>query len=161
MSGVRVLSDISAERIDAAARIWADATAARDDSPTVAPLDLARPVITAVIESSPGAILLTALERGDVPLGFVVSAPSGHERAELHYLGVSPGAWGRGIGTILLTAFARHLRAAGFALGELWVYRNNYPAVMLYETLGWRFDGPTRVHPRSGRTEVHYTLDLV
>jgi GNAT superfamily N-acetyltransferase len=54
-----------------------------------------------------------------------------------------------------LDELARVLRLRGCTGAELWVYEDNDPAVALYQKLGWRFDGPTRTHPRSGRTERH------
>ncbi|MGH2910417.1 MAG: hypothetical protein ACRDK8_14120, partial [Solirubrobacteraceae bacterium] len=58
---IDVVVDRSDERIDAAAEIWAQATAARDGGVDVAPLSVSRPVIEAVVTSSPRSLLLVAV----------------------------------------------------------------------------------------------------
>lgn len=156
----RVENDASAERLDSAARLWAEATAARDGDPDPGPTEVGRRRITEVLESSPDAILLTALDGDDEPVGFAAVAPAGEKRGELHYVGVKPSMWSRGIGARLLDELALVLRSRGCTHAELWVYEDNPPAVALYEKAGWRLDGPVRTHPRSGRTERHYELEL-
>ncbi|MBQ1075144.1 phosphotransferase [Micromonospora sp. C31] len=53
MGDVRVRPTTDERHIDEAARIWAEATAARDGDTEIAPLRLARPLIEAVLDSAP------------------------------------------------------------------------------------------------------------
>ncbi len=78
--------------LDAAAQIWAEATSARDGDEDVPPLEISRPIIKHVLESSPRAFLLVALGDYGEAAGFAVIAPDSGEAslAELHYIGVSP-----------------------------------------------------------------------
>ncbi|MCL7456842.1 GNAT family N-acetyltransferase [Micromonospora sp. MSM11] len=160
MSDVRVRPATHERHIDEAARIWAEATAARDGDTEVAPLRLARPLIQAVLDGTPRSLLLVALDAGRV-VGFaaVEPVPTDGSTAEIRYLGVEPAAWGRGVGRQLLRAAPAHLAAAGFARAELGVYVDNPRAVSLYEAAGWLPHGEAVPHPRSGRLEQRYRLD--
>jgi ribosomal protein S18 acetylase RimI-like enzyme len=148
--------------IDEAATIWAETTATRDGKAEIAPLDLARPVIRAVVDNSPRSLLLVALDADDRVVGFAAVEPGSpaESTAELRYLGVRPTSWGRGVGRQLLRALPSHLAAAGFVCGELAVYTDNHRAVKLYEGLGWVPYGEAAPHPRSGRLEQRYRLDF-
>ena len=131
MPVVRVVVAEAGEYVDDAAQIWAETTAARDGDADVAPLDLSRPIIEAVINSSDRSLLLIALGADSRALGFVAAEPTsdmGDRRAELRYLGVRPDAWGGGSA--------------------------------LYRRLGWAAYGTPHPHPRSGRPEQTYTLSL-
>ncbi|MEU6078700.1 GNAT family N-acetyltransferase [Micromonospora sp. NPDC047074] len=162
MTNVRVGVASHGQHLDEAATIWAETTAARDGEAEVAPLDLARPVIQAVVDSSPRSMLLVALAAGDRVVGFAAVEPvsGGESTAELRYLGVRPDSWGRGIGRQLLLALPNHLAAAGFVRGELAVYTDNHRAVALYGRLGWIPYGESTPHPRTGRSEQRYRLDF-
>lgn len=160
VSAIEIVSETSPENVEAAARIWAEATAARDGDPDVAPLALARAVISSVVERQPGAMLLMAVGAGSQPVGFAALERSATVRAELRYLGVSPSAWGQGIAARLLTELAHILPDHGFDSAELWVYEDNYRAIALYQRLGWRSGDVTRTHQRSGRSERHYLLEF-
>ncbi|MDO3702050.1 GNAT family N-acetyltransferase [Micromonospora sp. C28SCA-DRY-2] len=148
------------EYVDEAATIWAEATAARDGDPEAAPLDQARPVIQAVLDGSPRSMLLVALDAGDRVVGFAAVEPGDAATAEIRYLGVRPDSWGRGVGRHLLLALPGQLAGAGFVRGELAVYLDNPRAVALYESAGWSPYGDATPHPRSGRLEQRYRLDL-
>jgi ribosomal protein S18 acetylase RimI-like enzyme len=149
--------------IDVAAQIWAEATAARDGDEEVADLRIARPVIEAVLARSPESFVLIARAddgAGNVGAGFVAVTPSGEARAEVSYLGVRPGAWGRGVGELLLRRVRARLAATGYRTAELSVYVDNARAVALYERLGWRPRGAPAPHPRTGKPEQRYELEL-
>lgn len=164
MTVVEVVVAEAGEHVDDAAEIWAEATAARDGDVDVAPLDLSRPIIEAVLNSSDRSLLLIALDADRRALGFAAAEPTsdlGDRRAELRYLGVRPDAWGYGIAAQLLTALRRQLKAAGFATAQLLVYTDNPRASALYQRLGWSPYGAPTPHPRSGRPEQPYTLNLV
>ncbi|MEV8516602.1 GNAT family N-acetyltransferase [Dactylosporangium sp. NPDC051484] len=155
----------SPQRVDAAARIWAETTAARDGDEDVAPLELARPLIQAVLDSSPRSMLLVADEDGQT-IGFAAMQPWGRARedaaiAEVRYVGVSPRVWGTGAGRQLMAAVRDALAKAGYEQAVLTVYIDNTRAVRLYEGLGWRVQGAPAPHPRSGRLEQQYVLDVV
>ncbi len=151
-----------AEYVDEAAAIWAEATAARDGAAEVAPLSLARPLIQRVTERSPRSLLLVALDAGERVVGFaaIEPAPADAATADLRYLGVHPRNWSGGVGRQLLLALPGHLTAAGYVRAELDVYLDNRRAVDLYEHLGWRRTGDPAPHPRTGRLEQRYRLDL-
>ncbi|MFI1196519.1 GNAT family N-acetyltransferase [Micromonospora sp. NPDC020750] len=152
------------EHVDAAAQIWAETTAARDGAEDVAPLESARPLIRTVLDSSPRSVLLVADDDGRT-IGFAAMEPWGraHEDqaiAEVRYVGVSPGAWGEGVGRRLMAAVPDVLAQAGYEQAVLMVYTDNTRAVRLYEGLGWRVQGTPVPHPRSGRLEQLYVLDV-
>jgi ribosomal protein S18 acetylase RimI-like enzyme len=159
---VEVILARGAAHVDAVADIWARATAARDGDQEAAGLQESRPVIESVLGSSPRAVLVIALE-GEKELGFAAVTPLDGEHAstaEVRYLGVEPDAWGRGVGRALMAALPGELRALGFERARLSVYTDNERAVDLYVRAGWRPDGPFSVHPRTGKTEQGYQLDL-
>ncbi|RLK22561.1 acetyltransferase (GNAT) family protein [Micromonospora sp. M71_S20] len=160
MSDVRVRPTSDERHIDEAARIWAAATAARDGDTEIAPLRLARPLIEAVVGSTPRSFLLVALD-ADRVVGFaaVEPVPTDESTAEIRYLGVAPDSWGRGVGRHLLRAAPTHLAGAGFVGAELGVYLDNPRAVRLYESAGWLPRGEAAPHPGSGRPEQRYRLD--
>jgi ribosomal protein S18 acetylase RimI-like enzyme len=162
MSSVQIRVAGPGGHIDEAATIWAEATAARDGDAEVAPLSFARPLIQRVIESSPRSLLVVAFDPGDRVVGFaaVEPMPSDASTADIRYLGVQPSSWGGGIGRQLMLALPSLLADAGFAHGELDVYLDNPRAIKLYEGLGWLSHGAATPHPRSGRLEQRYRLDL-
>lgn len=154
----------SPERVDAVAQIWAETTAARDGEGDIAPLEVARPLIQAVLDSSPRSVLLVADDGGET-IGFAAMEPWAQARedeaiAEIRYVGVSPRAWGEGVGRQLMAAIPDVLASAGYAQAVLMVYIDNTPAVRLYEGLGWRAQGPPAPHPRSGKLEQLYVLNV-
>lgn len=59
------------------------------------------------------------------------------DEAEVLTLAVLPAAQGRGIGTRLMAAFARHARGLGAARGFLEVAAHNGPARAVYARTGW------------------------
>ena len=151
--------------IDVAAQIWAEATAARDGDEEVADLSASRPVIEAVLSRSPESFVLIAYADAGAasdssPAGFVALRPLDDARALLSYLGVRPGSWGRGVGELLLREVQSRLTATGYRTAELYVYVDNARAVALYERLGWQPLGEPALHPRSGKPEQRYELQL-
>ncbi|MEV4508366.1 GNAT family N-acetyltransferase [Dactylosporangium sp. NPDC049525] len=150
------------EHLDEAATIWAEATAARDGGTEVAPLSLARPVIELVIERSPRSLLVVALDADDRVAGFAAVEPTSADEstAGIRYLAVRPDSWGAGVGRQLMLALPDLLAAAGYTRGELDVYLDNTRAVTLYEGFGWTPSGDAAPHPRTGRLEQRYRLDL-
>lgn len=149
--------------VDEAARIWAQATAARDGAAEVPALEVARPVIQGVLDRSPQALLLIAFSADGTAAGFAALEPltdRDEPAAQLSYLGVRPGLWGRGVGERLLREVRCRLTAAGYAHAELLVYGDNRRAIALYERLGWRPHGFPTAHPRTGKPEQRYELPL-
>ena len=158
--------------IDGAAQVWAEATAARDEDPDVAPLENSRPIIARVF-GRPRSVLVVALD-GSKVVAFAVAAPA-HDgaapleddsaaaavsTAEVEYVGVSPGRWGRGLARGTLRLMCNELAAGGFTDAQLMVYVSNPRAVGLYERLGWRAEGSPTPHPRTGKPEQRYRLAL-
>lgn len=151
----------SSTEIDAAAQIWAEATARRDGDTEVPTLNQARPVIEDAMNQSPSSVLLFASSADGQPEGFALLAPTQFDelQVELRYLGVRPAAWGRSVASTLLEAVATSVRDGHHTGAELWVYEDNARACLLYERHGWRPDGTPRTHNRSGRVERRYVLD--
>jgi len=162
MTSVHIRVAGPGEHLDEAATIWAEATAARDGDAEVAPLSVARPIIQRVIENSPRSLLLVAVDGSDQVVGFAAVAPMAeHEStADIRYLAVRPRHWGGGVARQLMQALPGLLATAGFTHGELDVYLDNPRAIKLYESHGWRPYGDASPHPRSGRLEQRYRLDL-
>jgi ribosomal protein S18 acetylase RimI-like enzyme len=149
--------------IDEAARIWAEATAARDGHAQVPALDLSRPVIQGVLDRSSRAFLLIARCADGMAAGFAAIEPapgSNETAAQVSYMGVHPRLWGQHIGETLLLETCRRLKAAGYASVELSVYADNHRAAALYQRLGWQAVGPPTAHPRTGKPEQRYELCL-
>jgi SAM-dependent methyltransferase/GNAT superfamily N-acetyltransferase len=149
--------------VDAAAQIWAEATAARDGDDDVPGLDDSRPIILGVLDRSDRALLLIARSADGVAGGFAAVEPVGGTskvRAQVSYFGVRPGMWGHGIGGWLLRDLQRRLKAEGYTHAELSVYTDNRRATALYQRLGWRPVGQPTAHPRSGKPEQRYELCL-
>jgi ribosomal protein S18 acetylase RimI-like enzyme len=147
----------------AAAHIWAEATAARDGDPDVAPLDLSHPLIEKVIDSSARSLLAVARDAEGRALGFAAVEPLAgldDHRASVRYLGVRPEFWGNGIAGELLNALRRSLPGCGFTTAELYVYTDNARAVRTYRRHGWEAQPQIRRHPISGRYERRYTVNV-
>jgi len=150
--------------IDDATRIWAEATAARDRRTEAPGLGDSRPIIQSVLDRSSRALLLIACSADGTAAGFVALEPldGGDEAvAQVSYIGVRPGLWGRGVGRRLLLETRQRLKAAGFGSVELSVYVDNRRATALYERLGWQRRGAPAPHPRTGKPEQRYELRLL
>lgn len=163
---VRVLRG-DKSHLDGAAQVWAEATAARDGDPDVAPLELSRPIIARVL-GQPGAVLVIALDEYEHVIAFAVADPLLADAqpgmpatsAEIRYVGVQPKLWGTGLGHRVVQALCAELAADGFAEAQLLVYVDNGRAVSLYQQLGWRPHGIPAPHPRTGKPEQRYRLEL-
>jgi ribosomal protein S18 acetylase RimI-like enzyme len=152
--------------IDGAAQVWAEATAARDGDPDVAPLEDSRPIIARVL-GRPGAVLTVALDEGNQVVAFAVAAPAHASAArpcastaEVEYIGVRPGRWGAGLARSVLQLLCAELSADGFTEAQLLVYLDNRRATGLYEQFGWRPEGSPQPHPRTGKPQQRYRLTL-
>lgn len=149
--------------VDAAAQIWAEATAARDGEDEVADLADSRPIIQAVLDRSPDSMLLLARSDHGTPVAFAAVEPAseqGDPLAELAYFGVNPHLFGQGAGGDLLRELRRRLVARGYQRAELLVYTGNIRAIRLYERLGWQPCGDPTPHRRTGKPEQRYQLSL-
>lgn len=62
-------------------------------------------------------------------------------RAQLNYLYVEPGTWGRGVAVDLHTACLDRMRAHGFADTQLWAPARTPRSRAFYEREGWRCVG--------------------
>lgn len=142
--------------VDTAALIWAHAVTVRDGYDEVPSLAQARPGIEHALANEP-SLLLLAYEDGEA-VGFVAGGPQGTGTALINYVGVHPGAWGRGVGEALLRALPDVLIENGYDAAELLVYADNVRGVRLYERLGWIKVGDPVPHPRNGRVEQRYSF---
>ncbi|MFD9898813.1 GNAT family N-acetyltransferase [Mesorhizobium sp. NPDC059025] len=161
---MRIVVDEAGEHLDAAARIWAEATSRRDNDKDVPSLELSRPIIKRVLEISERSFLLMVFEDADGgrPVAFtaVAPVPGDEDMAELHYLGVEPPSWGRSYGAVALVATQDALLERGFAVARLSVYVDNQRAVQFYQRGGWQPHGEALPHPRTGKPEQRYRLFL-
>lgn len=154
--------------LEAAAQIWAEATAFRDGESEVAGLSDSLPIMEAVLDRSAQAFVLLARADSGAAAGFAAVEPITAEsaagttgtRAELSYFGVRPGIWGRGVGRLLLGQVQSRLTSAGYTHAQLSVYAANARAVTLYERLGWQPVGAPTPHRRTGKPEQRYELVL-
>ena len=97
--------------------------------------------------------------------GFVSGGPSRDQSpgGEVYAIYVDPACQGRGAGSRLLTAAARHLARAHFTDASLWVMAGNHPARRFYESQGWHSDGTEQPWTHSGGDavmEVRYVKKL-
>ncbi len=160
---MQVIVDRAHQHLEDAARIWAEATAARDGHAEAGPPGPSRDRIQQALAASPSSLLLIAVDERGSAVGFATVAPlspGDATTAELRYVGVLPDAWGRGAGTSLLLSAAALLREAGFSRAVLEVYADNARAVRLYEKLGWHRIGNAHPHGVTGRWLEDYGLDL-
>lgn len=137
-----------------AARIWARATARRDQLPRVPLAEDKLPGIEGAL-SHEGAQLLVARNQ-DAPVAFAVLVPR-VAALEVLYLAVDPSAWSQGVAGLLLDCIRRQGEAAGAPL-ELWVIADNDRAISSYERAGWTKTADVMVRNSSGRPERRYTL---
>ena len=152
-----------AEAIESAARIWAHATAKRDEvDPTDTSYEEAVPLIRDVLARGENSYLLCVRDESEMRVFAALQPVGDHDStsAELRYLGVAPGHWGAGWARRLLVALPDSLRARGYEEVELWVYADNIRAIFVYEAMGWQSTRDTRPHPKTGRTEQRYRLKL-
>lgn len=89
-----------------------------------------------------------------------VGGPGPEGTGEVASLYVAPAAQGQGIGQALMTAALERLRELGAHRAQLWVFATNPGAQRLYQKLGYRADGRTRVEPAYGVVELGMSLDL-
>jgi ribosomal protein S18 acetylase RimI-like enzyme len=160
---MQVIVDRAHQHLADAARIWAEATAARDGDAEIPPLGPSRDRIQQALDVSPRSLLLITVDESGSVVGFATAAtqaPGDKTSAEIRYIGVRPDAWGRGGGSSLLLSAAALLHEAGFTTAVLEVYVDNVRAVRLYEKLGWHRIGAVRPHPGSGRLLEDYSLEL-
>jgi ribosomal protein S18 acetylase RimI-like enzyme len=114
--------------------------------------------------SAEGRFVLVFEQDGRVR-GFVSGGPSRDQfpGGEVYAIYVDPASQGRGAGSRLLTAAARHLAGAGYTDGSLWVLVGNLPARRFYESQGWHSDGTEQPWTHSGGSavmEVRYVAKL-
>lgn len=157
---ILVETDISDDGRNAAAQIWALATAAREGH-ELESVEVARPVIDSALGDGESSTLLVARDGSGSVIGFAALriVP---EAAELTYLGVHPHAWGRGVAGTLLAKIDEEIVRAGVGSMHLNVYVDNLPAVRAYERAGWVAVGDPAPHPRTRRLEQTFerTIDV-
>ena len=147
--------------IDGAARVWARATAERDGTAEIAPLEAAKAVLLDSLEKQGSTFVVAARE--SAVIGFATAEPTASAQvAEVRFVGVDPDYWESGVGGALLARLADELASAGFRSAQLLVYAHNVPARRLYERMGWTWDQQEpSLHPRTGKPEVRYHLRLL
>jgi ribosomal protein S18 acetylase RimI-like enzyme len=152
---VRVMIRCTPEDQWAAASIWAEATARRDNllSPVPAATKLHGIQQTLAL---PGATLHLA-RRGSRVCGFAALVPSG-QSLEIRYLAAASNSWGTGVGTDLLDHVHEHAQGSGFSSVDLWVIDSNARAIALYERGGWLPTEDVKSQVRTKRVERRFVL---
>lgn len=107
------------------------------------------------------------VEEDGIIRGFATTSPARDadtpDSGELCALYVDPDAWGRGLGTALLSAARLRLVEQGFRHAMLWLLAGNQRAERLYCADGWAPDGQARTESMRGVTvdEVRYRRSLL
>lgn len=80
-------------------------------------------------------------------------------RLHVSLLAVVPEAWGRRLGSRLLTVLLDGARQAGFIDAQLWTHESNERAIALYERLGFARSGRTKLDEH-GELIAHWSRTL-
>ncbi|MEO7234178.1 MAG: GNAT family N-acetyltransferase [Lapillicoccus sp.] len=112
---------------------------------------------SSVLSRPDRAVVLAVRE--DVVCGVVGFSTDGSV-GDVHSLYVAPSEQGRGTGRALLGRAATDLARSGAAVGRLWVFADNAPALAFYRREGWQPDGGTRVEEQFGEPELRLTRRL-
>lgn len=139
-----------------AARIWARATALRDQVPVIASLEDKLPGIESALASE-GALLLV-VRIGERAMAFSIAIPH-TDVLEVLYLAVDPEAWGMGLAHQLLAQLRHHSVKVQTPM-ELWVIADNKRAITSYEGAGWIPTTDLKIRNSAGRPERRYVLPL-
>ena len=84
----------------------------------------------------PGTLLLVALDRSGVVVGFALTHLANDPEPLLESLHVAPELQGRGVGTMLMRTTASELKARGYDSMRLGVIVGNAAAARFYDRLG-------------------------
>jgi GNAT superfamily N-acetyltransferase len=112
-----------------------------------------------------GPVTMVAVEN-DLICGFATTGPSRdadtNDAGEVLALYVDPGAWGHGIGRLLMREARAHLAQQRFTEAVLWVLDGNDRAQRFYLIDGWRPDDRRRTEEVWGVSvdEVRYRRKL-
>ena len=79
--------------------------------------------------------------------------------AHVSMVAVRPGRWGQGLGAHVLGLAQLEARRRRFARAQLWTHETNRRAQRLYERLGWKASGRTKIDDY-GEPIRHYARDL-
>jgi GNAT superfamily N-acetyltransferase len=99
-------------------------------------------------------------------LGFTMPGESrdpdaGDEVGEVRTMFVVPAAWGRGVGSALMTAALDDLRERGYSEATVWSFADNERANRFYERHGFIRDGSERTEDAWAHIrEVRYRRTL-
>ncbi len=110
--------------------------------------------LRAIADAAPGEIVVAESPAGIV--GVARWSASGW----VHSLYVSPTVQGSGVGALLLREVTRRIAGCGVTTAQLWVFRDNAPALAFYGGQGWQPDGTTRVEERFGEPEIRLARTL-
>ena len=100
-------------------------------------------------------------------LGFCNVGPSRdtdalHDSGEIHAIYISPDKHSRGMGSALMKAGLKFLKAEGFKTATLWVLKSNTSTIKFYESKGWQADGKEKRDEKDNFyfEEVRYRIYL-
>jgi len=106
------------------------------------------------------ALVLVAVDRGDLLGSGMVFFRHGTRVARLYSLATAPGARGRGVAQRLLAAFERAARQRGCDRLRLEVRTDNDAAIGLYERLGYRRFGLRSGYYDDGTDALRFEKEL-
>jgi L-amino acid N-acyltransferase YncA len=75
---------------------------------------------------------------------------------EVASLYIYPELVGSGVGAMLLCEGLSELEKKGFSKVALWVLEKNERSISFYEKFGFRQDGASKRHPKTGLKEIRY-----
>ena len=116
-----------------------------------------------------GTIFLTA-KAGGTTVGTAIASvareydglgPRMEDVANVSFVAVDPAFWGRGIGRRLMEEIESRIRAAGFSRAQLWAREDDARSFTLYEHLGYRKTGESKLDHCNGDTIVRMAKDLL
>lgn len=135
--------------------------------PPASTLEQAREIITERLTTL-GSRVLVACDGSHV-MGMISGLPARENdgagpslvpgRLHVSLLAVVPEAWGRRLGSRLLTVLLDGARHAGFIDAQLWTHESNARAIALHERLGFTRTGRTKVDDH-GELIAHWSRSL-
>lgn len=79
---------------------------------------------------------------------------------EVASLYILPELIGFGLGAKLFSEGLSHLAKAGYSQVALWVLQQNARSISFYQKFGFREDGASKIHPKTGLMEVRYVRQI-
>lgn len=135
--------------------------------PPVSTLEYAREVVAGRLTTLGGRGLVAC--DGSHVMGMIMGLPARENdgagpslvpgRLHVSLLAVMPAAWGRRLGSRMMTVLLDGARHAGFIDAQLWTHESNGRAIALYERLGFARTGRMKIDDHD-ELIVHWSRSL-